>query len=37
MKSSEAAVVTDPGADRTGHSHRLRRLVGTGFIDTLAP
>lgn len=32
----ETAVVTDPSADRTSHPHRLRRLVGTGFIATLA-
>ncbi|MEQ8144244.1 DUF6069 family protein [Streptomyces sp. OP7] len=36
MRNMEAAVVTDPGADRTGHSPRLRRLVGTGFTAALA-
>ncbi|WP_405648050.1 DUF6069 family protein [Streptomyces uncialis] len=32
----ETAVVTHQGADRTGHPHRLRRLVRTGLIATLA-
>jgi hypothetical protein len=29
-------VVAGPGSSQTSHTHRLRRLAGTGFIATLA-
>ncbi|MEU3921866.1 DUF6069 family protein [Streptomyces sp. NPDC029004] len=29
-------IVAGPASDQTSHTHRLRRLAGTGFIATLA-
>ncbi|MGW9026660.1 DUF6069 family protein [Streptomyces sp. NPDC055722] len=33
---NDAGVVAGPASGRTSHTHRLRRLAGTGFIATLA-
>ena len=33
---NDAGVVAGPASGRTGHTHRLRGLVGSGFIATLA-
>ena len=32
----DTGVVAGPASGQTGHTHRLRRLAGTGFIATLA-
>ncbi|MFC4088998.1 DUF6069 family protein, partial [Micromonospora sp. GCM10011541] len=32
----DTGVVAGPASGRTGHTHRLRGLAGTGFIATLA-
>ena len=32
----DTGVVAGPASGRTSHTHRLRRLAGTGFIATLA-
>ncbi|MFA1546823.1 DUF6069 family protein [Actinomadura chokoriensis] len=33
---NDTGVVAGPASGRPGHTHRLRRLAGTGFIATLA-
>jgi hypothetical protein len=33
---NDTGVVAAPASGRTGHTHRLRRLAGTGFVATVA-
>ncbi|GHE73336.1 hypothetical protein GCM10014715_29620 [Streptomyces spiralis] len=34
--TNDTGIVAGPASGRTSHTHRFRRLVGTGFIATLA-
>ncbi|MGV9347696.1 DUF6069 family protein [Streptomyces spiralis] len=34
--TNDTGIVVGPASGRTSHTHRFRRLVGTGFIATLA-
>jgi hypothetical protein len=33
---NDTGIVAAPASGRTGHTHRLRRLAGTGFVATVA-
>ncbi|WP_055479274.1 DUF6069 family protein [Sphaerimonospora mesophila] len=35
-RMKDTGVVADPASGQTSHTHRLRRLAGTGFVATLA-